>query len=470
MTHSLFGERLSRCLIEANHLPPDRADTKEGGDVENGQTKTDLPPSREGHIAGAEERRRRANSVVGGATHDVAEDAENESGHQGRSAARDKHGEEGGVHGADVRGTRGEHVVGVEVQEHDHKEGRLPREAGGGDDVHDGGREPGDETVLVQVGSHGDESGEPGEGVPGGTLGEALLPGDDTGDEEGGKADERSGDRANTDGRTEDPETNSDSEGGSHDLLVTAHGAELFKLLLGLDGGFGGVLDLRRVEDVEDERDSDEADNTRNGRSQRPLAPGDGLANGGGGKVHGQGVSSHRSDEHAGGDGRGLEDGGHHVRAHLLLSALVGLRAARDTERLGERKEDTTRTSGKGGDGRGEERLRKDERVRQTEGGLAEHGHDDVRDAVAEARLDEAACEEERKSDKPGNLRGEGAEGSGEGKKASDHRDAETDHGGGAEGKRLRSEVEGKLLTNFPTAESSTSQDSRGQGNADSRW
>ena len=53
--------------------------------------------------------------------------------------------------------------------------------------------------------------------------------------------------------------------------------------------------------------------------------------------------------------------------------------------------------------------------------------------------------EEERKSDKPGDLRGEGAERSGEGKKASDHRDAETDHGGGAEGKRLRTEVEGKL-------------------------
>ena len=85
-------------------------------------------------------------------------------------------------------------------------------------------------------------AGEPGEGVPGGTLGEALLPGDDTGDEEGGKADKRSSDRTNTDGRTKDPETNSDSEGGSHDLLITAHGAELLKLLLGLDGGFGESL------------------------------------------------------------------------------------------------------------------------------------------------------------------------------------------------------------------------------------
>ena len=176
-----------------------------------------------------------------------------------------------------------------------------------------------------------------------------TLPGDDTGDEEGGKADKRSSDCTNTDGRTKDPETNSDSEGGSHDLLITAHGAELLKLLLGLDRGFGGVLDLRRVEDVEDERDSDEADNTRNGRSQCPLAPGNGLANGGGGKVHGQRVSSHRSDEHAGGDGGGLEDGSHHVRAHLLLSAFVGLRAACDTERLGERKEDTARTGSKRG-------------------------------------------------------------------------------------------------------------------------
>ncbi len=36
-------------------------------------------------------------------------------------------------------------------------------------------REPGDEAELVQVGRHGDESGEPGKGVPRRAVGEAFL-------------------------------------------------------------------------------------------------------------------------------------------------------------------------------------------------------------------------------------------------------------------------------------------------------
>ncbi len=51
-------------------------------------------------------------------------------------AAGDGHGEEGGVHGADVGCPTGKQVVGVEVEQHDDGEGVLPREAIAGHHVH----------------------------------------------------------------------------------------------------------------------------------------------------------------------------------------------------------------------------------------------------------------------------------------------------------------------------------------------
>lgn len=261
---------------------------------------------------------------MSGATHDVGEDAENEGRRKGRGATRNKHGKEGGVHGTNVRRTGGEHVVGVEVEEHDHEESRLPRKAGSGHDLHNCRGEPGDETVLVKVGSHGDEGCEPGEGIPGRSFSEALFPCDDTGDEQGGEANERGSDSADTKLRAEDPKGDGDREGSSHDLLVRCHGTELFELLLSLDRSLGRVLHLRGIEHVEDERHGDEADEAGHGRSESPLAPGDGLANSSGGEVHRQRVGSHCSDKHAGGDGGGLEDSGHDVSAHLLLGALLG--------------------------------------------------------------------------------------------------------------------------------------------------
>lgn len=425
-------------LVDTDHFPPNRADTQECGDVEDRETEADLPPGGEGHVASAEERRRGSDAVMSGATHDVGEDAENEGRHKGRGAARDEHGKEGGVHGTNVRRTGGEHVVGVEVEEHNHEEGWLPCEAGGGNNLHNGRGEPRDEAVLVKVASHGDEGCEPGEGIPGGSLSEALLPGDDAGDEQGGEANERGGDGADTKLGAEDPEGNGDGESASHDLLVAGHGTKLRELFLGLERSLGGVLHLGGVEHVEDEGHSDEANEAGNRRGESPLAPGDGLADGGGGEVHRQRVGSHRGDEHTGGDGGCLEHGGHDVSAHLLLGALLGFRAARDAESLGEGQEDAASTRREGGNGGREQSLRKDQRVGQAKRGLAEEGNDVVGDAVAETSLDETARQEEGERDEPGNLRREGAESGGEGQQAGHHGDAETDHRGGTKGKRLR--------------------------------
>mmetsp|Transcript_13441 Transcript_13441/g.21946 ORF Transcript_13441/g.21946 Transcript_13441/m.21946 type:complete len:321 (-) Transcript_13441:599-1561(-) len=314
-----------------------------------------------------------------------------------------------------------EHVVGVKVQKDHDQKGGLPGEASGGDHLNHRLGEPGDETELVQVRSHGDEGGKPGESIPGGAFSEALLPSDDTSDEKGGEADERGSNSPNSDFGPKDPKAYGDNEGGRHDLLVTAHGAELLELLLRLDGGLGGVLDLGGIQHIQNQGHRNEADHTRKGRGERPRPPRDGLANGGSGEVHGQGVGGHGSDEHAGGDARGLEDSHHHVGTHLLLGALLRVRAARHAERLCEGEEDATGARGEGGNGGGQERLGKDERIAEAEGGLAKDGNDGVGDAVTEAGLDETPSEEEGESDEPRNLRGEGAESSSEGEDAETH-------------------------------------------------
>lgn len=372
-----------------------------------------------------------------GAAHEVGEDTERKRGDQGRGTAGDQHGEEGGVHRADVRRAGGEHVVRVEVQAHDDEERGLPRQAGGADNLHHRSGEPGDQAVLVQVRRHGDEGGEPGQGIPSGPFGEALLPGDDAGDEQGGQADERGGDRADADFGAEDPQTDGHHERGGHDLFVTRHGAELGELFLGLFRGFGGVLHLGGVQHVQDQGHADEAHQAGEGRGERPLAPGDGLADRSRGEVHGQRVRRHRGDEHAGRHGRGLEHGHHDVRAHLLLRALVRLGAARHAQGFGEGKEDTARSRGEGGNSRREERFGEHQGVRQAERGFAEDGHDHVRDAVPEAGFDETAREEKRKRDEPRDLRRKRAERGAEGKQTGDHGDAEADQSRGTQGKRL---------------------------------
>ena len=52
--------------------------------------------------------------------------SQSHGGQKTRRAAGDGHGEEGGVHGADVGRPAGKQVVGVEVEQHDDAEGALP--------------------------------------------------------------------------------------------------------------------------------------------------------------------------------------------------------------------------------------------------------------------------------------------------------------------------------------------------------
>lgn len=91
----------------------------------------------------------------------------------------------------------------------------------------------------------------------------------------------------------------------------------------------------------------------------------------------------------------------HHIVAHDLLGAVLRVGAAREAEGLGEGEEDAARARGDAGDRGREKALGGDEGVGEAERGLAEGAHDVVRDAVAEARLDEAAREPEGDGDEP---------------------------------------------------------------------
>mmetsp|Transcript_2212 Transcript_2212/g.8667 ORF Transcript_2212/g.8667 Transcript_2212/m.8667 type:complete len:370 (-) Transcript_2212:28-1137(-) len=336
----------------------------------------------------------------------------------------------------------------VEVDESHDDKGRLPRQAEAGDDADDAFGESRNQTVRVQVTRHGDERGEPHERIPSRTFGKTFFPGDDTGDEEDGQAVERGGDRADAELGTKDPETHGQRQGSSHDLFVNRHRTELRELFLRLDRSVWRVLDFRRIQDVEDERRGDEADDTRHESTDGPLSPGDGDARDGRRQVHAKRVSGHGGDEHTGRDRRGLEHGGHDVRAHLLLRAVGGIGAARDAERLGEGQEDTTRACGQRRNGWREQSFGEHQGVGQTERGFAEQAHDFVRDAVAQTRLDEPAGEEERERNQPRNLARERRECSRERQQPGRHAHAEPDHRHRAERQRVRDDPDDRRHEN----------------------
>mmetsp|Transcript_31832 Transcript_31832/g.38510 ORF Transcript_31832/g.38510 Transcript_31832/m.38510 type:complete len:217 (-) Transcript_31832:1217-1867(-) len=163
-------------LVQADHLPPDSADTEPNSDVEDGQNASKSPPLGQRDVASAVERRRRPNTIVSCAAHKVAEACEENGRDDGRASACNSNGEECSVHGTNVGGTGGEHVVGVEVDEaNDHQSG-LPCQPETSNHLHYFCREPADKPVLVEVCSHSNQGSEPCEGIPCTSLSQTFLP------------------------------------------------------------------------------------------------------------------------------------------------------------------------------------------------------------------------------------------------------------------------------------------------------
>ena len=169
------------------------------------------------------------------------------------------------------------------------------------------------------------------------------------------------------------------------------------------------------------------------------LAPGDGLADGGGGKVHVDrglaAIAVMNMPEVT------VEVWNTVVMTYAPIFFCVPLSGsephATHSALVSGRKMPPARARRNGW--RREERLGKHQGVRQTERGLAERGHDDVRDAVAEAGLDEPARQEERERDEPvRDLRRERAERGAEGEQAGHHGHAQADQSRRAQGERLK--------------------------------
>lgn len=96
-----------RPLPQPDDLPPRAAHAQPHAQVENGQDEAELQPVALAHVAGAEVRRGGANAVGGEAAHQVGHLSQRQRRHHGRRATGGGHRQEGGVHGADVRGACG---------------------------------------------------------------------------------------------------------------------------------------------------------------------------------------------------------------------------------------------------------------------------------------------------------------------------------------------------------------------------
>mmetsp|Transcript_5805 Transcript_5805/g.19465 ORF Transcript_5805/g.19465 Transcript_5805/m.19465 type:complete len:211 (-) Transcript_5805:2803-3435(-) len=192
-------------LHQTDNLKPWKSDTQEDGDVHDGHAKADLPPGTQGNVPGAKKRRRRADAVVRGASHNVGEDTQNDGRNQRRCAAGNQDGQKRRIHCSNVRRTRCEEVVRVKVQQDDDQKRRLPGQAHTTDDFNDGIRKPRDQTVFLQVRGHRNQRGKPGQSIPSRTFSQALFPGDDPGNEQNGQAVQRGCNRADADGGAKDP-------------------------------------------------------------------------------------------------------------------------------------------------------------------------------------------------------------------------------------------------------------------------
>mmetsp|Transcript_9551 Transcript_9551/g.21647 ORF Transcript_9551/g.21647 Transcript_9551/m.21647 type:complete len:310 (-) Transcript_9551:62-991(-) len=303
----------SSSLVEANQLPPHAADAENDRELKHAENASDDPPLGQRHVARAVERRARANAVVRQASHVVAHDAEGDRGDERGGAACEGNAQECRVHCADVRGTRREQVVAVEVDERDDEEASLPRKAERLHEADDEVREPRDEAELVEEVGHGNERGEPHERVPRRSLGKALLPREHASDHKDGHSDECGGHAADAKRSAEDPESHRQREAASHNLLLLAHRAHLLELRFRFRRRLRRVFHLRRVEDVEQQRNSDEQDAAGNAGGERPLSPRDGVSRECRGEVHAERVGRHGGDEHAAGDARGVEYCRHEV-------------------------------------------------------------------------------------------------------------------------------------------------------------
>mmetsp|Transcript_6981 Transcript_6981/g.20410 ORF Transcript_6981/g.20410 Transcript_6981/m.20410 type:complete len:274 (-) Transcript_6981:971-1792(-) len=263
----------ARLLPQAEDLPPRSADAEPDEEVVDGEDASKGVPLVERDVAGSKDRRGGSNSVGGEAAHDVGEHSKAEGGHQRWGPAGHGDAQESGVHGTDVGRTARKEVVRVVVEQHDDQEGWLPGESPAPDNADDLLGEPRDQSELVQAPRHGDQGGEPGEGIPGPVLVQALLPADDPGHQEDGEPGERSGNGVDSVVGTKDPHGHRGKQGDGHDFLVPAHGSELGELLLGLGWGLGAVLDLRRVDDVKNQGHGDQAHEARHEGGHGPLGP-----------------------------------------------------------------------------------------------------------------------------------------------------------------------------------------------------
>jgi len=103
-------------LPDPDRLPPGQRAARPHGQVVDGQHEAQPQPVALGHVAGAKVRGRAADAVGGEAAHQVGDLAQGQGGQHAGGAARARHRQECGVHGADVGGTCAhEGRVGVSV-------------------------------------------------------------------------------------------------------------------------------------------------------------------------------------------------------------------------------------------------------------------------------------------------------------------------------------------------------------------
>ena len=120
---------------QAKELPPQAPDDDPYGDIEEAADGARFPPMPDVDVARSEQNRSGSRAVMGEASEEVAEAAEDQGRQLGRSPDRDRDDQERRIHRADVSDRAREKIVAVEIDQGHGQKPPAPMEPGDmGDD------------------------------------------------------------------------------------------------------------------------------------------------------------------------------------------------------------------------------------------------------------------------------------------------------------------------------------------------
>jgi len=394
-----FPQRNHIGLQHAQYFHDRQANAHPDHDMQNRDDEADFPPLTLAHEVRTEEYRRNAAAIMREERGAIAKCAQEDQYAEYRCTSSDQNRRKGRKQGHDMRAVACEQIVCKRIDQAKDDKHRHPRHAG--KLCGHSPSEPFHQAEFRQVGCHIDQHAHPDENIPSTVLLRDIRPIKDFRQQHRRQAQESDKSRIDMMDGARSPHDESSDENHAENLLFETHSAHFAELFLGQLHRLRGILDFRIDELIEDGRRRNGQDEARNDAGQEPLAPADRRAE----HLLCQRIAKHvvRStrQEDAGrrDDSRiGTE---HQEGARALVLARLRIRADRRRDTADNRIDDAAAACRVGRRERGDDEVRCTHDISDAQRAAAELREQNVRNALAKARLDEALSKHECRYDQP---------------------------------------------------------------------